>query len=264
MSIEATDIRRTLAYRTDGVFLQGVPSALWLILLGLIARMIDMGDDLKLTLAGWALIIVGIGWIGIALYRRSQPAKPLFILSPAGIYYRIPCVREFLVPWTEIQGVDTIHLTTMHRATPNPRPVMFDNVTVVLISKALYDQKIFIDSPLLRGPGWENIFIPQGEFVQFLLHHELVTADPRALRNAVESRWLAFRDQPKGNGSVPGIKSKPAKAKPVSDIATLAEDAIADRKPKQPTLLDIVKLAPPLIGIVVALAHLAGVSRLPI
>lgn len=259
MTIEALDVHRTLAYRTDGVFLQGVPSALWLCLLGLFGLMIDLGRDIELVLASWALIVVGIGWTAIALFRRSKPAPPLFVLSPAGILYRIPWVKEFLVPWAEIQGVDTIDVTTLHRATRNPHEVTFHHVTVVLVPKAFYDRHIFVDSLLLRGPGWENTFIPKGPSIQLALHHELVTAEPKALREAVESRWLAFRDRSAGSRSVPTISSKPAPS-----ITTHAESAISEPKPKQPTAWDIVKIAVPLIGIAVVLGHLVGLWKIPI
>jgi hypothetical protein len=262
MSIEVADVRRSLAYRTDGVFLQGVPSALWLCVLGLIGLTVDLGKDIELVLASWALIVVGIGWTAIALFRSSKPAPPLFVLSPAGILYRIPWVKEFLVPWAEIQGVDTIDHTTMLWATRYPHEVTFQNVTVVLVSKAFYDRHIFVDSLLLRGPGWGNIFIPKGPSIQMALHHELVSAEPRALREAVESRWLAFRDRPEGgaatSGSVPTINSKPAPS-----IAAHVENAISEPRPKQVSAWDITKIVIPLIGIAVVLANLMGFWKMP-
>lgn len=262
MSIEAADIRRPVAYRTDGVFLLGVPSALWLCVLGLIGLTIDLGNDIELVLASWALIVVGIGWTAIALFRSSKPAPPLFVLSPAGILYRIPWVKEFLVPWAEIQTVDSIDLTTMLWATRYPHEVTFRDVTVVLLSKAFYDRHIFVDSLLLRGPGWGNIFMPKGPSIQMALHHEQVSAEPRALREAVESRWLAFRERPEGgatrSGSVPAINSKPAPS-----IAAHVENAISEPKPKQATAWDIAKIAVPLIGIVIVLANLMGLWQMP-
>lgn len=258
MNIEALEVNRTLAYRTDGVFLQGVPSALWLCLLGLFGLAIDLGQDIELVVASWALIIVGIGWTALALFRRSRPAPPLFVLSPAGILYRIPWVKEFLVPWAEIQGVDTIDVTTWHRATRNPHEVTFHNVTVVLVPKAFYDRHIFVDSPFLRGPGWENIFIPKGPSIQMALHHELVSVEPLALREAVESRWRAFRDKPAGSADR-SIRRGAARS-----IAAQAENAISEPKPKQASAWDIIKIVVPLIGNTVLLGHLIGIWKIPL
>src|SRR4029077_9949591 len=79
-----------------------------------------------------------------------------------------------------------------------PRTLAAGNVTVVLLSRQFYDSHIFVRSFLLRGPGWKANFIPKGELVQVALHHTLLAVEPRALRQAVEARWHAFRDQTAG------------------------------------------------------------------
>ena len=114
-----------------------------------------------------------------------------------GIHYRIPWVKEFLIPWREIRGIETIDVTTSNWSYRNPGTMTFGNVTVLLVPKPFYDARIFVDSFFLRGPGWEANFIPKGDLVQVALHHELVSAEPRALREAVEARWHAFRNQPR-------------------------------------------------------------------
>ena len=95
MNIEVSDIHRTLEYRTDTTIIRGVPSALVLCLLGLVALAFD-DPPAKIVFAGWVLVVAGIGWTGFALLRRSNPGTPLFVLSPKGILYRIPRVKEIL------------------------------------------------------------------------------------------------------------------------------------------------------------------------
>ena len=159
--------------------------------------------------------VVGGALAGVALWRRVNPGKPLFTLSPAGIHYRVPMVKEVLIPWQEIQGVDTIDIEAGYwsmRSALYPIPSyntwVVRDVTVILLPKPFYDRRIFVDLFLLRGPGWNANFILKGALVQMALHHELVSVEPRPLREAVEARWLAFRDRPAAapaRTSVPGV-----------------------------------------------------------
>ncbi len=65
------------------------------------------------------------------------------------------------------------------------------------------------NSFVLRGPSWGSNFIPKGDLVQVALQHELVSVEPRAMRDAVEARWNAFRDQPPAMASVAAGEGKP-------------------------------------------------------
>ncbi len=82
-----------------------------------------------------------------------------------------------------------------HLQPPYRNTFFFDDVTVVLVSKQFYNSQIFVRSYFLRGPGWKANFIPKGKLVQAALQHTLVSVEPQALRQAVEARWHAFRDQ---------------------------------------------------------------------
>jgi hypothetical protein len=80
-------------------------------------------------------------------------------------------------------------------------------VTVVLVTRALYDQHIHVSSFIMRGPGWDFHFIPKndpalGELVQVSLHHSDLPATAAELREAVTARWKAF-----GNTRLPEPKS---------------------------------------------------------
>ena len=193
--------------------------------------------------------------VGLALWRRVNHGKPLFTLSPDGIHYRIPWVKAFNIPWTEIRGVDSIDVETGYWSfwdmrhgfaiLPDYKVATYYNVAVVLVSKQFYDSRMFVASFFLRGPGWRANFIPKGSLVQVALHHDLVSVEPRLLREAVEARWLAFRDQP-GKTSVPSVA-------PGQENATAA--------PKRPAAR--VASTVLLIGIAAMLTNLAGLWDLP-
>ena len=218
---------------------------------------------------------------GFALWRRVNPGKPLFALSPDGIRYRIPLVKEILIPWQEIQDVDTIDIEAGYWSflwftqfpTPRYNTWVARDVAVILLPKPFYDRRIFVDSFLLRGPGWKANFIPKGSLVQMALHHELVSVAPRSLREAVEARWLAFRRPaatpartsvpsagpsgmaPQSNPGVP--KTTAARAAPTSDVIAMGEN------PKAMSRWEATKIIVLLIGIAIVLTNLTGLWQLP-
>jgi hypothetical protein len=208
--------------------------------------------------------------IGYALWTRADPGKPYFTLSPAGIRYRIAGAKEFLIPWREIQGVETIDVEagywSMRWSTHTLRreSLTFHDVTAVLVPKQFYDSRIHVKSFFLRGPGWKANFIPKGEMVQVALHHELVSVEPQPLRDAVEARWLAFRDQPAPPATtVPRVTAAgrivaaATQARPTSDVVVMGES------PKSMPKWQAVKIAVLLIGIAAAASNLAGFWELP-
>ena len=251
VNVSAQDINQTLEYRSTAAIVRLLPTGLLLIFLGLLLLAL-VDSDRKV----WALIVivlclaVGVALVGLALWRRWNSGKPLFTLSPAGIHYRVPMVKEVLIPWQEIQGVDTLDIEAGYwsmRSALSPIPSyntwVVRDVTVILLPKPFYDRRIFVDSFLLRGPGWNANFIVKGALVQMALHHELVSVEPRRLREAVEARWLAFRDRPA--------------VAPTSGTVAMGDD------PKAMSPWEATKVIVPLIGIAVVLANLIGLWDLP-
>jgi hypothetical protein len=170
-------------------------------------------------------------------------------------------VKEFVIPWREIRGIDKIDINTSHRSLYSgiSTPVHFPNVTTILVSKPFYDSKIFVDSLVLRGPGWDNIFIPNGSLIQVALHHDNVSAEPQALYEAVLARWQAFRDPPgatPARTSVPRVTTSPRNAAgpaaPTSKVVAVGE------KPWALSTWEAAKIIIPLIGIAVVLSNLVG------
>jgi hypothetical protein len=142
----------------------------------------------------WAMtysgLVVGAACALYGLDRWLRP-KPLLVLSSKGLQKCLDTLKTFLIPWHEVKGVETADITGTYRG----RTVTVTGVTVVLVTRAFYDQHIHVDSFLLRGPGWEFHFIPKGEMVQVALHHDNYGATAIELREAVTFRWQAFRDR---------------------------------------------------------------------
>ncbi|MCX7899361.1 MAG: hypothetical protein N2444_04640, partial [Methylocystis sp.] len=192
-------------------------------------------------------LILGSVITALALWRGSNPGRPFITISPAGIRYRIWGAREFAIPWREIKGVDTIDIVTnmpWYFRLIAPRSLygqVFHGVTVVSVSKQFYDERIFVDSLFLRGPGWDNNFLPKGHLVQVALHHDLVSVEPRQLREAVEARWRAFRDGP-------GVTS--------TEVVAMGDDRRTFSR------WEAALIAFLLIGVAAALANIAGLWQL--
>ena len=278
MNVSGPDINQTLEYRSATAIVRLLATGLLLVFLGLVIfALVDL-DREPWTFIGIVLCwVVGGALAGFALWRRVNPGKPLFTLSPAGIHYRIPMVKEILIPWQEIQGVDTIDVEAGYWSIRSTQFFILRyntwvacDVTVILLPKPFYDQRIFVDSAFLRGPGWKANFIPKGALVQMALHHELVSVEPRALRAAVEGRWLAFREKPAAEPartSVPGVmaatsrsnpsKGAAARATPTSGIVAMGDN------PKAMSWWGATQVIVPLIGIAIVLTNLIGLWDLP-
>ena len=137
---------------------------------------------------GWGTLAICFPWAFYEIYWLMKPNSALIELLPQGIIFR-NTTQPFIVPWTEIEAIDTIDVHTRFRG----KKVVFPGVTVVAVSKVFYDRVIHIDSLIMRGPGWDGNFIPKGDnLVQLALHHELLPASADEIKRQVEARWKAF------------------------------------------------------------------------
>ena len=283
MNVSGQDINQALEYRSATAIVRLLPTGLLLIFLGLcIFVLVDL-DREPWTIIGIVLCwVMGAALVGLTLWRRSNPGRPLFTLAPDGIHYRIPLVKEVLIPWHEIQGVDTIDVEAGYWsilwAAKNPS-LMYNtfvvrNVTVLLLPKPFYEQRIHVDSFFLRGPAWKANFIPKGSLMQMALHHEFVSVEPRALREAVEARWLAFRERPaaaSARTSVPSVGPNAITAPGHSNASTSAAPRAAPKagvvamgeSPKAMSWWEATKIIILLIGIAIVLTNVAGLWQLP-
>ena len=273
MDVSGLDIDRTLEYRSAAVMVRLLPSGLLLIFLGLL--ILVLADPAPLAVA--LFVAFGISLVGLALWRRIHHGKPRFTLSPDGIDYRIPWFKALHIPWREIRGVDTIDVEARYwsfwdfyygfQVIPSRKVVNYPNVTVVLVSKQFYDQRMTVLSRLLPGPGWRANFIPKDSLVQVALHHDLVSVAPQPLREAVEARWIAFRDRP-GKPSVPSVAAGQGKATAASkpSVSRAASGTVVVAMGENPQAVSrwrVVASSVLLIGIAILLANLAGLWDLP-
>ena len=217
MQVEPSDVHQTLEYRADAEFASWLPIGLLTCFCGLFLFALAMPElpPPGETIGAAAAIPTGLGITVFALWRRFRRGRPVYVLAPEGIVIRVAFVKDIVIPWREIEAVDTIEITFRHWMAWRSRVLHYPDVTVVLVSREFYEAHVFINSLFLRGPYWhEGKFIQKGELVQCALHHEVVSAEPRALRAAVEARWQAFRDQPAAPTKARGTSAADSKFLP--------------------------------------------------
>jgi hypothetical protein len=189
--LDAENVHQTLAYSSRKLSRRWLEIGLVLLAAGGVLAYIRPDS---FTLFDWIMLpitlVLGVGLTLYALLRLWVPGKPLLRLSPAGVRLHIQWVKDIVIPWHEVLGVDTVDITGEVRG----YPVVFSGVTVVLVSRRFYDRHIHVTSWFLRGPGWDTNFIPKGSTVEVALHHEALPATAQELRAAVEARWHAFRE----------------------------------------------------------------------
>ena len=277
MNVSGLDLDRTLEYRSAANVVRLLPTGFLLIFLGLL--ILVLADPAPIwTMIGVVLCVsFGICVVCLALWKRVNHGKPLYALSPDGIDYRIPGIKTLHIPWREIRGIDTIDVEARYwsfwdfqrgfQIIPDRKVVTYPDVTVVQVSREFYDRRITVPRLLLIGPAWRANFIPKDSLVQVALHHDLVSVGPRPLREAVEARWIAFRDRP-GKPSVPSVAmgqgnataaSKPAVARVASGTVVVA----MGENPKAVSRWRVAVSAVLLVGIAILLANLAKLWDLP-
>lgn len=172
---------------------------LWVFAVGTIAAVVIVfleDHELK-RLAFGAAGVVFFGFAFYDIYKMMEPNSALIELLPQGIIFRTTS-EDFIVPWNEIKGVDTIDIHTKF----NGRSETYLGVTVILVSKFFYDRVVHENSIIMRGPGWGAHFIERDANTMMLaLHHEILPASAEEVRRQVEERWKVFGKDSKPNES---------------------------------------------------------------
>jgi hypothetical protein len=207
------------------------------------------------NLLGWSLITGGLVYFTWVLYRHFTPARPMLLLSPAGIAFHADWLKDLLIPWSEVRGVDAYEMTPASGV-----PNRFQDITAVLISTEFYQAQIlprrgFLMSPagsvliwLLQSAqshtfaGWDQVFSPRGASVQLVLHYTLFSIPPEQIRQPIETRWQAFRNE-RPTSSLPGARPIP-QAREIYGAWSI-----------RVSLWQAVQFLVPLIGIIAILAH---------
>lgn len=275
--MDVSEIDRTLEYRSAAIVVRLLPSGFLLIFLGLLILVLADPAPFWTMIPAALCVAFGIFVVALALWKRVNHGKPLYVLSPDGIEYRIPGIKTLRIPWSEIRGIDTIDVEARYwsfwdfqygfQIIPNRKVVTYPNVTVVQVSREFYDRRMTVPRLLLIGPGWRANFIPKDALVQVALHHDLVSVEPRPLCEAIEARWIAFRDRP-GKPSVPGVTMGQGRAtvaaKPAVARAASASTVVAmGENPQTVSRWRVMASAVLLVGIAILLANLAGLWDLP-
>lgn len=122
------------------------------------------------------------------IYKMLDPHSALIELLPQGIIFRTT-MEDFIVPWNEIKGVDTIDIHAEWRG----RMETYSGVTVILVSRLFYERVIDTGNWFTRGPGWGAHFVEKdADTVQCALHHEILPASAETIKREVEARWKVF------------------------------------------------------------------------
>lgn len=264
VQVDPSDVHQTLEYRLDAEFASWLPIGLLTLFCGLFIFAMEMPDWPRPgeTFGAFAAILVGIGLSVFALRRRFRRGKPVYVLSPDGVHICWSSSRrESFIPWREIKGIDTIDIVVWHWLARYPRNLHYNDVTVVLVTKQFYQANLHIKSLFQRGPYWhQTAFIAKGDMVQCALHAEFVGVAPQQLRGAVEVRWRAFGGEPdRPRPSVPVVYA--ARRPDQTEAAAVPGRTViaAGGTPRPFSAWDAIKIALPLIGIVVAGSNLAGI-----
>lgn len=194
-------VHQKVEFRTDKAIFAGVPVALLLGAAGLAMLVFFGSEEFESFLAGAILLVAGFGWTTFAAWRKIRPGKPIYTLTPQGILYRIPWVKQTLIPWREVRDIDSVTMAGPGVGLGSSRYSIFKDVTTIDVSKEFYEKNLHLKSSFLRGPGWAANFNPKGDLVQVALHYGLVGVTAEEMREAVEARWHAFGDRSRSAAS---------------------------------------------------------------
>jgi len=138
---------------------------------------------------GWMMIFLGIGWIVFAVFRHFRPGRPVLMLTPAGVAFHKSWLPDLFIPWQDVRGVGPFE--------PGGRPAANPQVITVLVAHEFYEQHIAPKRRFFAPPGSEYMFHPAGEMVQVVLNTAEVAVAIEDYRIPIETRWTAFREQPR-------------------------------------------------------------------
>lgn len=190
---ETPNVERTLSYHQTGFLKSSLLVALAALAFGSLGVLTRAHRPASYAVA-WVLLVFGAVWGGYALFRLFTPGQPVLVLSPRGVFYRIPGIKKIFVPWSEVLAVESRDLVVSTGGFGPLRRTKAENITVLLVSRRFYDAFLHVDSGLLRGFWWSNTFSVRGDKVQMALPHMLMGVKSEELRRAVEERWRAFSE----------------------------------------------------------------------
>ncbi len=192
MTTGMIDVRKTRTFGIENYLFKQVPTAIGALLLGIFVLALSRGGGSeadKGLFLGIPLIAGSIIYIAYAFHRRAMPKKPLMELSSDGILYRIAQDKEFRIPWNEVQGLGLIDIDL-------GRGGKLRNIMIACVSQDFFDANVPVKSWWKRGPGWRHNFIPKGDVVQIVFHHDVMSVPAEELWNEIETRWRVLSGHP--------------------------------------------------------------------
>lgn len=154
---------------------------------------VEDGYERWLSLGFIPLALGGLWWVQ---RQETRPGKPWLTLFPEGVLMTAPGMPDVAIPWTEVRDVRRQSHQARHRGLYRTVKVGFENVTALVVDRDFYERHIHVDSAWQRGPGWENVFVPDGERMLVLLHHEVAGVHPGEIHEAVRLRWSRYGRSP--------------------------------------------------------------------
>jgi hypothetical protein len=151
MDAAEQDVHQTLEYRGDATIAGLLPFGLMLCFLASLVLALDDRPEPAVIAAVCVVAPAGIGLIAAALWRRRRRGKPLFVLSPRGVHFRRG-PEYVLVPWREIQGIDSVDVSSWNFSIGRPGTITFRDVTVILLPREFYESHILLPF-WRRGPA---------------------------------------------------------------------------------------------------------------
>lgn len=209
MDPKFTDPNKVLKFGREKVLRSFLVIGLIALAIGIYGVSYDTTRGLKPV--AYACFGIGLALCVYAMHGTFNPGKPIAVLSPDGIELDIEWVKTFLIPWHKVKNVDKIDVRVPTRGWYRT----YKGVTAVVIAKSFYEREIHVGNAILRGPGWSNAFIDNGDTVQVALSYAVLPASAEEIFAAVDTRWKAFRDvKPAASPAPPNsAKSKSAKKK---------------------------------------------------
>jgi hypothetical protein len=144
-----------------------------------------------MNVAGWMLLYTGLLWIAYAVFRHVRPGRPVVRLSPDGIAYHRPWLRNVLIPWQDVHAVGPVDISDTHGF-----PATNPNVIVAAVTAEFYERDIAPKRSFFEPPNTDFMFRPKGALVQMALNSSEVAVKPEDYWIPMEARWLAFRNAP--------------------------------------------------------------------
>ncbi|MFN4271599.1 MAG: hypothetical protein ACK4F5_02225 [Aliihoeflea sp.] len=199
------DVHRVIEYRRNfakvlALSLGGLCLSLFIFVTGRVEGWV--------ALATWVLLVAGGAGLAWAGWRTVFPGRPMLALYPQGLIWNAGS-GEVPIPWSEVQGIDTVSYTVVGRAYGGSYEQRLKNITMVLVSRDFYDARIDPGSDFKRGPYWDWLFRPQGEFVQVALVHDIFGVSHSDVRGPIEARWKAFREADGQHAPQPAYPAEP-------------------------------------------------------